>query len=516
MEFHGSTAPVNRSGRSRAARPPAQRLARLAGVMVAVVALGAVACTGPVSHSTRAAGDRPNVVFVLTDDLSMNLLPYLPQVAALQKAGTTFSNYTVTDSLCCPSRSSIFTGKPPHDTGVFTNSPPDGGFDVFHSRGDENETTGTALQKAGYRTAMMGKYLNGYKPRMRLGGGQPYVPPGWNEWDVAGNGYPEFNYNLNENHQVKHYGQAPEDYLTDVLSAKAQDFITTSAEAQAPFFLEVATFAPHAPYTPAPRDANAFPGLPAPRTAAFNVLPANAPAWLANRPPLTPAQQTRIDTIFRKRAQSVQAVDAMIGNLRAALTRAGVADNTIVVFSSDNGFHLGEYRLAAGKMTAYDTDVHVPLVAAGPGIRAGQVVTDPVQNTDLCPTFEQFGGAPTPEDVDGHSLVPLLGGQHPPDWRSATVVEHHGPDTAANDPDRPGKNSGNPPSYNAMRTNTYTYIEYTNGAKEYYDRSRDPDELNNSISSLPPARLGALHDALGAMTSCHGGASCWAADHRAP
>lgn len=161
-----------------------------------------VPSTAPAVSFPATPVTRPNIVFVLTDDLSTNLLQYMPHVLALQHAGTSFSNYTVTDSLCCPSRSSIFTGNFPHDTHVFTNTGTDGGFNVFHSRGEENSTFATSLQKVGYRTAMMGKYLNGYEPGATLGGSQPYVPPGWNEWDVAGKGYPEFGYDLNQNHQV--------------------------------------------------------------------------------------------------------------------------------------------------------------------------------------------------------------------------------------------------------------------------------------------------------------------------
>ncbi len=317
---------------------------------------------------------RPNIVFVLTDDLSMNLVQYMPHMLALEHAGTSFSNYSVTDSLCCPSRSSIFSGKFPHDTRVFTNTGADGGFNVFHSRGEESATFATALQKVGYRTAMMGKYLNGYQPADALGGSQPYVPPGWNEWDVAGNGYPEFNYDLNQDHKVVHHGKTPGDYLTDVVSGKGSSFVAASAAAHSPFLLEIATFAPHTPSTPAPQDANAFPGLKAPRGPAFNTLPASAPAWLASRSPLTGKETAKINKAFRKRVQSVQAVDRMIGSLEATLAKARVAGSTDIVFSSDNGYHMGEYRLTPGKMTAFDTDVNVPLVAAGPGIPAGKVV----------------------------------------------------------------------------------------------------------------------------------------------
>jgi arylsulfatase A-like enzyme len=493
------------------------RRAKPAIWLVMAVCLTATSCAaiGARPEGGPSIDGRPNVVFVLTDDLSMNLVQYMPNVLGLEKAGTTFGNYTVTDSLCCPSRSSIFSGKFPHDTGVFTNTGADGGFNVFHSRGEENNTFATALQRAGYRTAMMGKYLNGYKPVNPLGGDQPYVPPGWTEWDVAGNGYPEYNYNLNENHQVQHYGHTPDDYLTSVLSGKASDFITSSAEAHAPFLLEVATFAPHAPYTPAPQDVDAFPALGAPRGPSFDTLPTAPPPWLANRAPLSAQQQSRIDTIFRKRVQDVQSVDRMIGSLESTLAKAGVANDTDIVFSSDNGYHLGEYRLPAGKMTAFDTDVHVPLVVAGPHIAPGRAVSDPVQNIDLCPTFEELGGAAVPADIDSHSLVPLLAGRTEADWRTASLTEHHGPDTDPADPDSPGKAGANPPTYNALRTITYTYVEYQDGSKEYYDRTNDPDELHNIVAQLPPARLADLHNALTATTNCHGQAACWNAGHLA-
>ncbi|GAB3151984.1 sulfatase [Amycolatopsis stemonae] len=480
-----------------------------------VVALGltAVSCG---TAEPQAATAKPNIVFVLTDDLAMNLVQYMPNVRKLARDGTTFANYTVTDSLCCPSRSSIFTGEFPHDTGVFTNGGDDGGFGTFHKRGDESATFAGQLQHAGYRTGMMGKYLNGYQPKATVDGQEHYVPPGWDEWDVAGNGYPEYDYTLNENHDLTHHGEAPQDYLTDVLAAKAGGFVSASTELKKPFFLEVATFAPHGPYTPAPQDKDAFPGLTAPRTPAFDTLPANPPAWLAGREPLTDKEKTGIDTDFRKRVQAVQSVDRMVGSLRETLTKAGVADNTLVVFSSDNGFHMGEHRLTPGKMTAFDTDVHVPLIAAGAGTGAGRTVANPAANIDLAPTFESLAGATPPPATDGRSLVPLLTGQQAPGWRTASLVEHHGPDTDPTDPDMPAKNSGNPTTYEALRTPAITYVEYTDGTTEFYDRTRDPDELDNTAATLPPDRKTQLHNALQAQKNCHGSQACAAADHLLP
>jgi arylsulfatase A-like enzyme len=351
---------------------------------------------------------------------------------------------------------------------------------------------------------MMGKYLNGYTPEGRVNGAPLYIPPGWNEWDVAGNGYPEFNYNLNQNGQLVHHGAQPQDYLTDVVGGRAVSFIDGAAAAGQPFALEVATFAPHAPYTPAPRNANDFPGLGAPRTPAFDFQNTAPPRWLSGHAPLSPAQVTNIDTSFRKRAQSVGAVDEMIGNIEATLQARGLADNTYIVFSSDNGYHMGEHRLLPGKMTAFDSDIRVPLVVAGPGVTAGASTTRIAQNIDLRPTFDGIAGAPVSRSVDGHSLVPLLDGSAPAGWRTGALVEHHGPDHATGDPDLPRPGSGNPASYEALRTKDAVYVEYRNGEREYYALARDPNELHNAYRRLGHAARDRLHRQLVALQHCRG------------
>jgi N-acetylglucosamine-6-sulfatase len=462
--------------------------------------LALASCRADAAERATAAHakDRPNIVFVLTDDLAGNVVAHMPTLRRMQRQGTTFTNYFVTDSLCCPSRATTFTGEFPHNTGVFTNGGADGGYQAFNTHGNQRRTFATALQGAGYRTAMMGKYLNGYQPA------DP-VPPGWSEWDVAGNGYPEFNYSLNENGRVVSYGHQPDDYLTDVLSRKGQDFIGRSAKAGRPFMLELATFAPHGPFTPAPRDANKFPGLKAPRGPAFNEADmSDKPAWIKDHPKLTKKQLNTIDTSFRKRAQAVQAVDKMLGDIQAALRANGVERDTYVVFGSDNGFHMGEHRLAQGKMTAYDTDIKVPLVVTGPGVAAGHTSAELTQNTDLCPTFEDLGGVRIPASVDGRSLVPYFTGDTVRRTRDAVLIEHHGPDHAAGDPDLPTRASGNPPSYAAVRTTHDVYVEYADGEREYYDLRRDPDELDNAVDRLSPARMRQLTATLHKLQRCAG------------
>jgi N-acetylglucosamine-6-sulfatase len=463
---------------------------------------------------------QPNIVFVLTDDLSSDLLPYMPNVRRLQQRGTSFSNYFVTDSLCCPSRASILTGQYPHNTGIFRNTGPDGGFTAFHDFGLEEDTYATSLQGVGYRTALMGKYLNQYSPsRIRTVLGTPYVPPGWTDWTVAGNGYQGFGYGLARTVRVVRHGFRARDYLTNVLAREGIDFLGESVAEGAPFMLNVWTFAPHSPAIPAPRDAHRFADLAAPRDPSFDEADtSDKPAWLRGHPSLTEGELARIDATFRDRVRTVQAVDRMVGRLQRRLRALGVARNTYIVFSSDNGFHLGQHRLTPGKLTAYDPDVRVPLIVTGPDVPAGQTVDAMAENTDLCPTFAELAGASVPPNADGRSLAPLLRGgpeaaAAAANWRDAVLVEHHGNVGGAGDPDAPPAGSGNPPSYEALRSKDALYVEYADGERELYDLASDPFQLRNVADEAQPERLLKLSGQLAAMASCRGAAQCWAAGH---
>jgi N-acetylglucosamine-6-sulfatase len=466
--------------------------------VLGLLTLGLSACT---SAGAKPKTGKPNIVFVLTDDLSWNLVSHMPHVQALQKSGLTMSRYYVVDSLCCPSRSAIFTGEYPHDDGVFTNSGRDGGYRAYNANGNQTKSFAVALQHARYRTGFMGKYLNGYQPK------NP-VPPGWNEWDVTGNGYPEYNYTLNENGSPHRYGHAPSDYLTDVLSNKAGSFVDNAAKSDKPFMLQVATFAPHGPYTPAPRYVGAANDVAYPKTTAYDSLSANPPSWLAGRAPLTATEQQALSADYRKRIEADLAVDDMIGHLEARLQASGQAKNTYFVFSSDNGYHMGEYRLLAGKQTAFDTDIHVPLVVAGPGVPAGRTDSRLTSNIDLAPTFESLGGAQIGTDVDGVSLAGVWHGHPPTTWQRGVLVEHHGPDNAKGDPDRQNARRANPPSYEAVRTATGLYVRYASGQQEFYDTAKDPNELRNlAPSGIPPS----LPRMLDALQHCHHVAACQSA-----
>ncbi len=488
------------------------RLAPIAASVACVLTLLLAVLRPP---STTAATGKPNIVFVLTDDLSTNLVTqqFMPNLWALMHQGTSFTNYFVSDSLCCPSRASIFTGRFPHDTGVYTNSGANGGYLAFLSHGDEHSTLATDLHAAGYRTAMMGKYLNRYHVT------DPPAP-GWDVWDVADWGYPEFNYSLNENGQIVHCGgpnvKGKDNYLTDVLASLGASFIRTTAKnsPNKPFFLEVATFAPHAPFTPSPKYAKLYPGLRYPKTLAFDAPTINPPPWLRSAKPLSSTALAVIAGDFRLRAQAVKSIDDLIGNLVGALRATGKLADTYFVFSSDNGFHMGEHELDPGKLTAFDTDIQVPLIVVGPGVAKDHQASAFAQNVDLRSTFDEFAGTRPSEPVDGRSVVPLLSPSTPPvpqGWPQGALIEHQGPVVSKRDPDYQSAAAANPPSYRALRLPGALYVEYSDGSREYYNLDADPYELDNVSGALTRAERSALHRELAAAMSCHTTASCAAA-----
>lgn len=287
--------------------------------------------------------------------------------------------------------------------------------------------------------------------------------------------------------------------------------------------VEAATFAPHKPYTPAPRNANDFPGLTEPRDPSFDTNNVNPPAWLGQRAPLTAAQIATIDQSYRKRAQAVQAVDKLLADTEATLAAEHLTDKTYIFFSSDNGYHLGQHRLQMGKQTAFDTDIHVPLIVAGPGVPAGKVMSQVVQNVDLSPTFTQLGGTTPRNSVDGHSLVPMLQGRSDTTWPTVALVEHQGGNDNPADPDFEGGGS-NPTTYSAIRISAKAlpsfhgpvdavYVEYADPQHEieFYDINKDPYEVDNVAGRLTSQQRDELHTIVAGLQNCHDANSCWAA-----
>ncbi len=227
-------------------------------MLVVAVALAA-APSGSSPAGQDAEDDRPNVLVILTDDLATGDLAVMPHLRELlTERGTSFSNFFVSVSLCCPSRASMLRGQYAHSTGVLTNAWANGGFPVARQLGVERSTIATWLQDEGYRTGLIGKYLN-YYPQSA---GPTYLPPGWDEWYSPVRGTPSagFEYTLNENGRLVRYGSAVDDYVTDVYVRLTEQFVTGAADAGQPFFAWLAVEAPHDPATPAPQDADAFAG----------------------------------------------------------------------------------------------------------------------------------------------------------------------------------------------------------------------------------------------------------------
>ncbi|MEO6192566.1 MAG: sulfatase [Thermoanaerobaculia bacterium] len=468
--------------------------------------------SGRPSRGSRNAPERPNVVFILTDDqdLSLQSLDFMPRTRDLiAHQGMTFQQDFVPLSLCCPSRSTILTGRYPHNHKIYNNRAPGGGFAKFEALGHEQTTIATALHAAGYRTALFGKYMNNY-PRHD---DPTHVPPGWDELvtPAAGTPYNELNYTLNENGVLVPRGKDSTDYLTDVVAGKAAGFIRRSAAAGQPFFLYLAVYAPHKPATPAPRHAGLFPTLKAPRSAAFNEADTrDKPEKIRKLPRLTPKDIEAIDTLYRRRAQSLQAVDEAVATVVEALKAAGQLDNTYLFFTSDNGFHMGQHRLKAGKYTPYETDVHVPLLVRGPGVAAGSSTSAATSSVDFVPTIAELAGAALPFEVDGRSFAPLLHGPAPGGWRQVVlleqfefVTEDNAPDSVLEPPDPQDGSLSAFPSHLGLRTPRFKYVEYGTGEREVYDLRRDPEELNNLAGRMDPkwlARMSSLARALGACS----------------
>ena len=481
-----------------------------------------------VEGSALAPAGAPNIVLILTDDqdVQSGMLAYMPHLQDLLVArGTSFPNNMVPLSLCCPSRTTILRGQYPHNTGVLGNSLPTGGFEKAYNENVEASTVATLLHGAGYRTALFGKYLNGYPDTADTF----YIPPGWDEWysPIAGDPYSEYKYGLNENGHKVSYGSTAADYGTDVYLSKAVDFIQRAASTPSqPIFLYFATYAPHAPYTPAPRHAGLFPGVTAPRFPSFNEADVSEkPAYISTKPLLSAADITGIDSDYQMRLQALQAVDEAIAKVVDTLSATGRLANTYIVFASDNGYHMGEHRLLPGKYTPYETDIHVPLVVRGPGVPAGVARSEYTSDIDLAETFADLAGVSPLSFSDGRSLKPLLTGPTPSSWRQAFYLEEFG--TGAFDP--PDVLAGTPrepldkqdlattvpiPSYYGFQAPGYKYVEYKGSEKELYVAA-DPYELTNVATKVAPAVGASLAAYLGRFIGCVGDA-CRAAEAVAP
>lgn len=454
---------------------------------------------------------RPNIVVVMSDDQTLEEMRVMSQTRNLIGAmGTTFTNNVVTLSLCCPSRSTFLTGQYPHNHGVRSNGLPDGGI----TRLDATNTLPLWLQTAGYVTGHIGKYLNGYGEVDSTA-----IPPGYTEWygSLGKSAYNYYSYYVNERGTVKFHGTATDQYQSDFYTRKAVDFIgrrgRTAAAGGKPFYLFVTYLAPHwggpveagdpvALQTPvaAPRHKGRYAGAVLPKSPAFNEADVrDKPANIRNRPLLTSAQISDLQKAYRQRLESLLAVDEGVASIIKALQNAGVLQNTLVIYTSDNGWMQGEHRVGFGKELPYGPAVREPLLVRGPGVVAGKTNGALVANVDLAPTIVATAGATARRTMDGRSLWPLLQGQS--SWGTSpgryVMVE-----------DSPI--GGTASIFWSIRQGKYVYNEWANGDRELYDLGIDSAEVASRHADPAYASIRTrLASHLAAMKNCVGPTACW-------
>ena len=508
--------------------------------MVTFVALAALAVPSAADARTvEAAKDgRPNILVVMTDDQAATDVAKRPNVRRLlTQRGTTFANAVDSFPLCCPSRATFITGQYAHNHGVLGNFHPYGWYGM-KQRGN---ILPAWLQKVGYRTALVGKWLNGYGARDAHG----EVPAGFDIWrgllDVSA--YDYFNFVMNHDGGLRSWGdpvfarklvefanievvpnpsgiagvigrltdvfgpppytdfgsEDPEDYSPDVTGRITEGLVRAERRSRKPFFIWWTPAAPHREDVattlmgregrdprPPPRHEAASARQRLPRPASFNEPDlADKPSNMRTfAPSLTEEQIRQLQLDYEGRIGSLLAVDDHVKRLVDTLRSTDQLENTLIVFLSDNGWLQGEHRIPGDKFLPYEESLRVPLIMRGPGIPAGRTVRGQESNIDLAPTLVDAAKARAGRTVDGVSLLPAI---RDPRRRPDRALQIEAPRPLFEDPvpanqwDRP---------YKGVRTDRYTYVVYTEtGEQELYDRRLDPGQLRNVAAAARYARV---------------------------
>ncbi|KAK5876666.1 hypothetical protein CesoFtcFv8_025998 [Champsocephalus esox] len=412
---------------------------------------------------------RPNIVLILTDDLDIaigGLSPLTKTKKLIGDAGISFTNAFVASPLCCPSRASILTGKYPHN----------------------------------HHTFFAGKYLNQYGHSEA--GGVEHVPPGWNYWVGLEKNSKYYNYTLSVNGKPEEHGaDYSKDYLTDVLANRSLDFLQYKSNYQ-PFFMM------------APRDPN------------FNVHGKDK-HWLIRqaKTPMTNSSVQFLDDAFRKRWRTLLSVDDLVEKIVKSLEVRSELDNTYIFFTSDNGYHTGQFSLPLDKRQLYEFDIKVPLMVRGPNIKPNQTSQMLVANVDLGPTMLDIAGYNVNKtQMDGMSFLPVMEGRvNGSSWRTDILVEYEGEGSNVSDPAcpllGPGVSECFPDcvcedSYNntyaCVRTvaasSNLQYCEFDDNEVfvEVYNVTADPYQLTNIAKSIDQEVLEKMNHRLMMLQSCAG------------
>jgi N-acetylglucosamine-6-sulfatase len=524
----------------------------LVAVFVATAACGGAGHKGPprsvepkvpkISAATSFVPKvkKPNVLVIEADDMRTDELKFMPTVRRLiARRGLTFENSFAPYPLCCPSRASFLSGEYAHNHHVLSTSSPFG-FQSF----DDHRTLATVLQGAGYQTALIGKYLNGYARQHVFDSkksSRRYVPPGWNEW-MAGSDhiYPVGTrlhggtYNYFSMTQVINGTVTPNHgrYSTDVTAAETRKTVTQFGKAQKPWFI---WWTPTAPHFGSPRERDdprplrntkgvlehwETPARPAWVKGRFDKQvthalgqppfgPAEAnmsdkPRFLRTRPEMDAQEKASLTEVSRQRAESLYVLDRQIGVTIARLQKTGQYANTIIAFTSDNGYFLGEHRKRQGKILDHEPSLRVPFLIAGPGIRHGKRY-DPITTIDMASTFAAYAGLPGMPGADGRSMVPTI--EHGDQGWTAPVV------TEGSMGNRGYTHLFTQPGFDnalnsrGIRTARYKYTKYSTGEVELYDLAKDPVELEGKQDDPAYAKVKRKLDALWfAYYNCKGAA----------
>jgi N-acetylglucosamine-6-sulfatase len=441
--------------------------------ILVAMALGCSSCGERVSSPP---GDRPNVVLILADDLDKSVFERSTLHSPWVPKGTSFTNALVTTPVCCPSRASILRSQYAHNTGLWKEN---GGAAYFRSHGLDERTVATILQANGYKTWFGGKYVNGYGA---AGGAQGYVPPGWDSWQA-------YLGSMAANVDGQRTSFSPRHY-TDWLSERAETFIEDQRGSSQPFYMEIAPYDTHPPLVIPLRHSKAYLEQRAPRPPSFDEADvSDKPTYVRQRMPVSKRKAAEYDKQQVKRMQSALTLEDLCTNVIEALERTDQLGDTYLIFTSDNGYHMGVHRLREAKGTPYVESVEVPFVVRGPGIRAGGSFEQLVANIDIAPTALDLAGVKVPSWMDGRSLSPFFDGSAPDRWRTALLIENMG---------GPGKIPR--PPYSGVRYQEEVYVEYADGEKEYYDLKTDPYQLENR----PEDASQAMKDKLAALKECAG------------
>ncbi|KAL4712371.1 hypothetical protein ACJJTC_001532 [Scirpophaga incertulas] len=472
------------------------------------------------------ATQRPNFVVILTDDQDSfmdGMTPMKNVNRLIGNEGVTFTNSYVTSPICCPSRASFLTGMYVHNHLTQNNSLAGGCYGQLW-RQKEHRIFANLLKNAGYETFYAGKYMNQYG--VKAAGGPELVPPGWSEWHgLVGNSV-YYDFTMSNNGVPSHL---TEQYLTDVIRDLSVSYIENQTES-APFLMVLAPPAPHQPFTPAPRHRDVYKNHTVVRYPNFNVVKMDK-HWLLRMPPapLPDTMLPELDRVFRMRWESLLAVDEMVADIIGALEETSKLDNTYIIFTSDNGYHIGQFAQVYDKRQPYESDIKVPLLIRGPGITRNSTNHQAVLNIDLAPTILKLADVKQ-SHMDG---LPIdFERENDVVEERYMLIEYYGEGRDGSvDSKCPWKYDSNNlaecyPEYACKcqdsRNNTficlrhiaehinYKYCEFidSEGCKELYDLRNDPYELTNKSMEEFQAIIAWYSHYLKKMIKCVGAANC--------